>query len=171
MAESNFGSALSHLLVSEGGFVNNPHDPGGATNHGVTQHVYDNFRLARGLSTRSVRFIDDNEVEAIYRTLYWNPVKGDQLPAGVDYCVFDFAVNSGAHHAAEALQHAAGVNPDGAIGSVTLATVNAADPLRLVHLVCAERLAFMKQCKGWPYFHNGWSNRVAEVEQIARGMA
>jgi lysozyme family protein len=167
----DFGPSLAHVLASEGGFVDNPHDPGGATDEGVTQHQYDLWRTAKGLPTRSVRFIDPNEVEAIYRSSYWNAVRGDQLPAGVDYCVFDWSVLAGPHRAAEHLQQAVGAKVDGSIGDRTLAAVRAADPRRVINAVCAERLAYLKTRPGWPFFKNGWSNRVATVEQVARGMA
>ena len=167
----DFAACLAHVLLTEGGYCDDRLDPGGPTNEGITQHVYDNWRLSNHLQTRSVRLIDPNEAEAIYRTLYWMPIRADHLPAGVDYCMFDFCVNSGAHTAAKALQQAAGVNQDGFIGAVTLNAVAAADPRRIINAVCSERLAYMKTLRGWPHFHNGWSARVAEVEQVARGMA
>lgn len=166
----NFPASLAHVLASEGGFVDNPHDPGGATDEGVTQHQYDLWRTAKGLSTRSVKFIDPNEVEAIYRGSYWNAVDGDQLPSGVDYCVFDWSVLAGPHRAIEHLQQAVGTTPDGIIGPATLAAVAAADPLRVINGVCAERLAYLKTRPGWRYFGDGWSNRVNSVEITARGM-
>jgi lysozyme family protein len=166
----DFAVCLAHVLHVEGGYSDNPRDPGGATNEGITQHVYDNWRLSAGLQTRDVRLLGQAEAEAIYRKLYWNAVRGDQLPAGVDYCVFDFAVNSGAHEASKCLQTAAGVTPDGFIGAVTINAVRAADPRRIINGVCAERLAYMETLRTWPTFHNGWSARVAEVEQVARGM-
>jgi lysozyme family protein len=166
----NFPTAMSHVLASEGGFVDNPHDAGGATDEGVTQHQYDLWRTAKGLQTRSVRYIDQNEVEAIYRGSYWNAVNADALPAGVDYAVFDWSVLAGPHRAIEHLQQAAGVAADGSMGPVTLAAVNSADPRQLISAVCAERLAYLKTRPSWPYFHNGWSSRVASVEQAAEAM-
>ena len=167
----NFLASLAHVLASEGGYVNDPRDPGHGTNHGVTQAVYSAWRENHGEQPRDVREIDPNEAEAIYKRQYWDAVRGDDLPAGVDYCMFDFCVNSGAHTAAKALQQAAGVTQDGFIGAVTLNAVAAADPRRIINAVCSERLAYMKTLRGWPHFHNGWSARVAEVEQVARGMA
>lgn len=167
---NDFAASLAHVLASEGGFVDNPHDPGGATDEGVTQHQYDLWRTAKGLPTRSVRFIDPNEVEAIYRGSYWNAVSGDTLPAGVDYCVFDWSVLAGPHRAIEHLQQAVGVTADGSIGPKTLGAVAAADPLHVINAVCAERLAYLKTRPAWPYFQNGWSNRVNSVEITARGM-
>jgi lysozyme family protein len=167
----NFAPSLAHVLRSEGGFVNDPKDPGGATEEGVTQHQYDLWRIAHKQPTRSVRFIDPNEVEAIYRRWYWDAVRADKLPHGVDYCVFDCAVNSGPHRAAEWLQLAAAVRADGQIGDVTISAVNAADPRRIIHGICTQRLAFLETLPTWPHFKNGWSARVAGIEQDARGMA
>lgn len=167
----NFAPSLAHVLRSEGGFVDDKLDPGGATNEGVTQHQYDLWRIAHKLKTRSVHDIDQNEVEAIYRYWYWNTVAGDDLPYGVDYCVFDCAVNSGPHCASEWLQEAAGAKPDGNVGAKTLAAVSAADPRRIIHGICTERLAFLSRLPAWNHFGRGWSVRVASVEQDARGMA
>ena len=167
----NFPASLAHVLASEGGFVDNPHDPGGATDEGVTQHQYDLWRTAKGLPVRSVQMIGPDEVEAIYRGSYWNAVDGDELPSGVDYCVFDWSVLAGPHRAIEHLQQSVGAAVDGIIGPATLAAVTAADPLRVINGVCAERLAYLQTRPAWPYFARGWSNRVASVEITARGMA
>lgn len=168
---TDFSCSLAHVLASEGGFVDNPHDPGGATDEGVTQHQYDIWRTAKCLPIRSVRFIDPNEVEAIYRGSYWNVVHGDDLPSGVDYCVFDWAVLAGPHRAIEHLQKAVGVPADGQLGAITIGAAKAADPRFVIHAVCAERLAYLKTRPAWPFFQNGWSNRVNSVEVTARGMA
>lgn len=166
----NFSPSLSHLLATEGGYSDDPRDPGGQTNHGVTQHQYDIWRIAHKQPTRSVRLIDPNEIEAFYRAWYWNTVLADQLPSGVDYCVFDAAVNSGPHRSAEWLQEAAGVTVDGSIGPKTIAAVTAADPRRIINAICAERLAFLETLPTWPHFKHGWSVRVASIEQDARAM-
>jgi lysozyme family protein len=171
MSADNFATVLQHIELSEGGFVDDPQDAGGATDEGVTQHQYDLWRIAHGQPTRSVRFIDPNEVEAIYRSWYWNAISGDQLPAGVDYCVMDGAVNSGPHQAILWLQRAAGVVADGVLGPKTLAAVNADDPKQLISDICAERLAFDQKLKNWPHFGRGWAARIAEVAGDAQGMA
>lgn len=167
----NFAPSLAHVLRSEGGYVNDALDPGGATNEGVTQHQYDIWRISHGQATRSVKFVDPNEIEAFYRAWYWNAVQGDRLPHGVDYCAFDCAVNSGPHRAAVWLQEAAGVPADGQIGQHTLAAVNAADPRRIINGICTERLTYLESLPTWPHFKNGWSARVVGLEQDARGMA
>jgi lysozyme family protein len=167
---ANFPKALGFLLESEGGFVNDPRDPGGATDEGVTQHQYDLWRIANRLPTQTVSAIGQSEVEAIYKGWYWNPIDGDTLPSGVDYCVFDCAVNSGPHMAAKWLQQAAGVPADGQIGNVTISAVNAADPRRIIDGICSERLAFMQRLPTWSHFEKGWSSRVTSVGLNARSM-
>jgi lysozyme family protein len=167
----NFIPSLGAVLVHEGGFTNNPRDPGGATNKGVTQRVYDDWRLHEKLAPRSVRHINDYEVGAIYRKRYWDACRCDDLPAGVDYCVFDFAVNSGTNRAARYLQKAAGVLDDGMIGPVTIAAVRAEDSVAIIEKVCAARLNFLRQLTIFDAFGRGWTRRVEEVCTRAKAMA
>ena len=118
-----FRDALARVLVHEGGKVDHPADPGGRTNKGVTQRVYNAWRTKSYLPLRDVYLISDLEVEAIYRFQYWDAIKGDQLPPGIGYVVLDGAVNSGPKQSAKWLQRALGFEPsqvDGMIGSVTL---------------------------------------------------
>src|SRR5690606_8907906 len=115
----NFQQALEKVLKHEGGFVNHPADPGGATNKGITIKVYQQFK--KGATVADLKKITDAEVSAIYRKNYWDAVKADQLPSGLDYAVFDFAVNSGPSRAAKCLQETLGVTVDGKIGPRTLA--------------------------------------------------
>lgn len=166
----NFLSGLNAVLRHEGGYVNHPRDPGGATNKGVTQRVYDDWRRSQGMDPRSVRSITGDETAAIYRKLYWDAVRGDDLPSGVDYCIFDFAVNSGHTRASKCLQLAVGAAPDGKIGPATLAAVRVADPRRLINEVCSTREAFLRGLPTFDTFGKGWIRRVTDVEMMARGM-
>jgi len=168
--KDNFGPSLAAVLIHEGGYVNDPQDPGGATNKGVTQAVYDDWRTSHGLVHQSVRLIDPPELEAIYRKRYWDFIRGDQLPAGVDYCVFDFAVNSGVNRASRYLQRAAGVAEDGQIGPMTIAAVGAKPASGLIGMVCDLRLAFLRQLPTFGHFGTGWTRRVEEVRARAKGM-
>jgi lysozyme family protein len=111
----NFAPSLAAVLIHEGGFVCNPNDPGGATCKGVTQAVYDDWRASHSLCSQTVREIAEAEVEAIYFKLYWNAIRADDLPSGVDYCAFDFAFNSGPNRAIR-FQRVSGVAEDGKIG-------------------------------------------------------
>ncbi|MFC0284822.1 glycoside hydrolase family 108 protein [Camelimonas abortus] len=174
MAASTYKEALSAVLKHEGGYVNHPADPGGATNRGVTQRVYDAERKRRGLPTRSVRQITDAELQAIYRQQYWEKIRGDDLPPGVDYVVFDGAVNSGVAQSAKWLQRALGVRVDGIIGNATIAACwDVKDHDALIADICARRMAFLQALKTWPTFGKGWSRRVSDVlrtgQQWARG--
>lgn len=158
---SNFEPSLKWLGLSEGGYVNDPDDPGGATNRGVTQATYDAFRKRNGVATQSVRRITDEEVRQIYRRQYWDRVQGDELPSGVDYAVFDFAVNSGVSRAAKHLQAIVRVGQDGIIGEITLAAVAAhPDKARLIIDLCASRMRFLRGLSTWWKFGRGWTRRV-----------
>lgn len=168
--KANFPASLAAVLQSEGGYVDDPRDGGGATNKGVTQVVYDDWRRGQGLDPRGVRSIEQAEVEAIYRKLYWNAVSGDWLPIGVDYCTFDLAVNSGPHRAARFLQAAAGVAEDGQIGPVTFTAVSSADPATLIDDICDLRIGYLRQLSNFDHFGHGWAARVAEVRARAKGM-
>lgn len=167
----DFASSLSNLLTTEGGYVNDPKDPGGPTNEGVTQHNYDLWRIAHHQPTQSVRFITPDEVQAFYQSWYWSPSGCDQLPSGVDYCLFDFAVNSGPHEAIKLLQRAVNVSDDGFIGPKTLAAVKAASAYQVIDALCDERLAFMQKLPNWTHDSRGWTRRVTTVEAVARAMA
>lgn len=174
MAQSTYKEALAGVLKHEGGWANHPKDPGGATMKGVTQRVYDADRKRRGLPTRSVREITDGELQAIYRQQYWDRVQGDNLPPGVDYVVFDGAVNSGVAQSAKWLQRALGVRVDGIIGNATLAACwDVQDHDKLIADVCERRMAFLRALKTWPTFGRGWTSRVNAVrttgQQWARG--
>lgn len=170
MASKNFAVVLPWLLKHEGGFSDHPADPGGATMQGVTQKVYDAWRKDNGLAQRFVKEIGADEVAAIYKARYWNVISGDALPSGVDYAVFDAAVNSGVTQAAKWLQRAVGAKDDGAIGPKTLATVNAADHAAVIKAVCDQRLAFCQSLKTWPVFGANWGKRIAKVRDQASSL-
>jgi lysozyme family protein len=169
--KANFSPSLGLVLCHEGGYVHDRRDPGGATNKGVTQRVYDDWRRSKGLEPRSVRSLEQTEVEAIYRKLYWDRIRGDELPSGVDYAAFDFAVNSGTNRAARYLQRAVGVTDDGQIGPMTLAAVANTNPRNIIGRLCAARQDFLETLSTFPTFGGGWTRRVSEVERTAMGMA
>jgi lysozyme family protein len=160
-----FPRAFALVAVHEGGYVNHPDDPGGATNRGVTQRTYDAHRDRRGQPRRDVRQITDAEVQAIYRGQYWNAVKADDLPPGVAYCVFDAAVNSGPGRAARWLQEVIGARVDGVVGNETISKARSANASQVINRYCDRRLAFMQSLRHWNTFKNGWTRRVSEVRQ------
>lgn len=168
---TRFDECLPLVLVHEGGYVNHPKDPGGATNKGITQRTYDAWCKRQGYPHASVKNITDAEVAAIYKAQYWDKVSADDLPVGVDYAAFDFAVNSGPSRSAKFLQRSLGVEDDGIIGAQTLAAAQDADPTRVISEVCDNRLAWLKRLKHWPTFGKGWSRRVSEVKEVSLSMA
>lgn len=170
---TEFERALAKVLLSEGGYVNHPSDPGGETNKGITKRVYDAYRERIGKPVQSVRDISQAEIAAIYKASYWDLAKCDQLPAGISYVVFDGNVNSGVSQSIKWLQRALGVVAvDGVIGNATLAAVqNYGDMDRLVDAICDRRLAFMKALKTWKVFGRGWASRVAAVRATGKAWA
>ena len=166
---SNFEKSLALVLKHEGGFVNDPHDKGGATNKGVTQAVYDGYRRIRGRGPQSVKFISGEEIRAIYKLQYWDKVHGDFLPTGLDYAMFDFAVNSGVGRASKYLQAVLGVPQDGIIGARTLGTIDSG--VRVINALCDRRMGFLRNIDTFWRFGKGWTRRVSEVRDEALDMA
>lgn len=164
---SRFADCLAETLKHEGGWANHPRDPGGATMKGVTQKVYDGWREARNLPKRSVRHIEDAELGDIYRRQYWDAVRADELPAGVDLAAFDFAVNSGPARAAKSLQRTLGLNADGHIGAATLAAVGRVSPEIVIADYMAARRAFLRGLSTYGTFGRGWMRRCDEIEDAA----
>ena len=156
-----FDDAFTRLLGHEGGFVDHPADPGGATNWGVTQ------RVARANSyTGDMRDFPQDAAKTIYRKAYWDSVRADELPGGLRYAVFDAAVNSGPTQAVKWLQRAVGAADDGRIGPQTLSMARAAQPDFAARRMLALRLRFMADLKTWPHFSRGWARRVADLLEI-----
>ena len=172
MAADNYANALARVLVHEGGYVDHPADPGGATMRGVTQAVYDGYRTRKGLPRKHVRQISDDELQAIYRTGYADKIAFDKLPRGVDYVVLDGAVNSGPSQSVKWLQRALRMSVvDGILGEATLAAVGAHNaPEALINDICDIRLRFLRALKTWPTFGRGWSHRITDVRAAATRM-
>lgn len=172
--KENFAASLAHVLRHEGGWSDHPKDPGGATNRGILQRVYDPYRRKKGLTPRSVKFVTDEEVADIYRSLYWNKISGDDLPKGIDYCTFDAAVNSGPARGARWLQKAVNkcaskkrVAVDEVVGPATIDAADDYPPHELIDAMLDARLGFMKIARHsktkallFPTFGRGWTNRL-----------
>lgn len=174
MTAKLYPQALKLVLAHEGGFVDHPSDPGGATNRGITWRVYDAYRAKHRLCRQSVKLISDTEVSEIYKSQYWNLSHCDELPAGLDYAVFDTAVNSGIARAVKLLQQTVGVDDDGIVGLVTLAAVRAAaikSEQRLIGEYSIARQHFVEGLSTFKVFGKGWTRRIVDVETIAREMA
>ena len=167
--KENFDAALKAVLHHEGGFVNHPADPGGMTNLGCTKRVWEEW-VGHPVDEKAMRALTPEDVAPLYKKKYWDAVRGDDLPDGVDYIVFDTAINSGPGRAIKFLQGCVGVDTDGALGPKTLAAVKAADPKKLVDDYAKRRLSFLQDLPTWGTFGKGWSRRVAEVENTASTM-
>ena len=167
--KQNFDSALKAVLHHEGGFVNHSSDPGGMTNLGCTKKVWEEW-VGHQVDEKAMRALTPKDVAPLYKQKYWDKIKGDDLPEGVDYAVFDCAINSGAGRAAKFLQSCVGVDPDGGIGPKTLAAVNSFDPKQLVEDYSKRRLSFLTDLPTWGTFGKGWSRRINEVEKTALSM-
>lgn len=168
--KENFVDALAHVLKHEGGYVNHPSDPGGMTNLGVTKAVWEEW-VGRESSEKEMRSLTPEMVAPLYRRKYWDKIQGDSLPDGLDYAVFDAAINSGPGRAAKWLQMVAGVTPDGAIGPKTLAAINAEPVQQLIAEYNDTRLQFLEGLPTWGTFGKGWRNRVAQVQSLASQLA
>jgi lysozyme family protein len=166
MASSSYDEALRRLLIHEGGYSNHPADPGGPTNFGITIHDYRKY-VKPDATAADLRAMPVGQASAIYRSKYWNAMRCDELPAGVDYCIFDYAVNSGTGRAPKVLQRILGVAVTGRMDDVIVRLARARDAKTLIAAICDERLRFLKSLKTWPVFGAGWGRRVAEVRAAA----
>jgi lysozyme family protein len=167
--KDNWKSAFKMMLASEGGYVNHPSDPGGMTNLGVTKRVWEEW-VGRESNEKEMRSLTPEMVEPLYKRKFWDACKCDELPTGVDYLVFDFAVNAGVGRSAKILQTAVGVTPDGGIGPITLAAVKAQDPAELIEKFSDAKESFYRSLNTFPTFGKGWLNRVAAVKIKATAM-
>jgi len=160
--KENFDKCLKMLLSHEGGFVNHPEDPGGITNLGVTKKVYDEW-TGRESTEQEMRDLTPEDVAPIYKKNYWDRVKGDSLPSGLDWACFDWAVNSGSGRPAKAVQRAVGATADGAIGPATLGLIMEKDPKFIIEYVHDVRQDFYKRLKTFETFGRGWTRRNKET--------
>ena len=162
----NFAPSMVHLLGSEGGFSNHPKDPGGMTNLGVTKATWERW-VGHTVSEADMRALTPEKISPMYKRKYWDAVSGDALPSGLDYAVFDAAVNSGPGQAANWLQRIVQVDADGAIGPKTLAALSKMDARAVLGAFKDYRLAFMQSLDGRETFGKGWGRRVTEVTATA----
>lgn len=168
--KENWDECFDMVIKSEGGFVNHPKDPGGMTNLGVTRSAWEAF-INRKVTEDEMRALTPELVKPFYKALYWDRIKGDVLPDGVDYAAYDLAVNSGPHRAAQYLQEIAGVTADGMIGPKSIEAIQSCDAKETADAICDMRLDFLKRLATFDTFGKGWSRRVAEVKAKAISMA
>ena len=168
--KENYQKCLEMILHHEGGYVNHPKDPGGETNLGVTKRVYEEWG-----GTKDMRDLTVEDVAPIYEKNYWGRVKGDELPNGLDLCVFDFCVNAGTGRAAKYLQSMVGATRDGAIGPNTLRQVNEYIEVNglqaTIQTYQTNRQRYYEKLKTFETFGRGWTRRVKETTAEALKMA
>ena len=163
--KDNFDECLKMLLHHEGGYVNHPKDPGGETNLGVTKRVYEKWG-----GTKDMKDLTVEDVAPIYKKEYWDRCKCDDLESGVDWAVFDWAVNSGTGRAAKAIQKICGAAQDGAIGPKTLALIGKQDTQYVVEEFGKIRQDFYESLKTFDTFGKGWTRRNKETTEKALEM-
>ena len=146
-----FDVAFDRLIGHEGGYSNNPKDPGGETNWGISKRSYPHL---------NIKTLTRGEAREIYRADFWKRVNADKLPDGVAFQLFDFAVNSGIETAVRYLQRAVGVADDGHWGAVSQKAADATSETDMIMLLNAERLDFMTRLKNWPDAGKGWARRI-----------
>jgi len=163
---NKFSEALEVILHHEGGYVNHPKDPGGETNLGVTKRVYEDFG-----GEKEMKDLTKEDVEPIYKKNYWDRVKGDDLPEGLDLCIFDFAVNAGPGRAAKFIQRLVGTTVDGGIGPNTLKCIDdyvkENSVAETIEKYQSMRQEYYEGLSTFETFGRGWTRRVDEVTQEA----
>jgi len=167
----NFDKCFEYLMDHEGGYVNNKNDPGGETNLGVTKRVYQDYCIKHGLDVKDMKELTEDDVKPIYLENYWQVINADALSSGLDWSVFDFAVNSGPGRAAKFIQNIVDAVPDGDIGPMTLAGIAANDPAKLINQMYERRQKFYEKLKTFEHFGKGWSRRNLETKEQAHLMA
>lgn len=151
--KQNFEDCLNRVLKSEGGYTNDPKDPGGPTNFGITLADYRMY-IDRSGGASAVRNMSLDQAKAIYKSKYWDKVNGDTLPSGVDYTVFDYGVNSGVARANRVYNK-----------------LKQPDPIKTINAINDERLAFLHSLSTWSHFGRGWGTRVSGVRQHSIDLA
>jgi len=164
--KSNYDKCLETILHHEGGYVNHPKDPGGETNLGVTKKVYQEHG-----GTKDMKDLLVEDVAPIYKKGYWDKIKGDDLPGGLDLCVFDFGVNAGPGRAAKFLQQMIGTTVDGGIGPNTLAKLEEYIRENGEHEAVKKyqemRQKYYENLSTFATFGRGWTRRVEETTKLA----
>ena len=171
---SNYQKCLDIILHHEGGYVNHPKDPGGETNLGVTKRVYDEWCVTEDLAPKDMKDLEVDDVAPIYKKNYSDRVKGDELPTGLDLCVFDFGVNAGTGRAAKYLQRLIGTTADGGIGPNTLKALDEYVSLigldETIQKYQEARQGYYESLSTFETFGKGWTRRVKETTDTALAM-
>ena len=167
--KENFEKSLELVLQHEMGYVHHPLDPGGRTNLGVTQRVWEDY-VGHKVDEQTMRSLTKELVAPLYKSRYWDAVHGDQLPSGADYLAFDFAVNAGAFRCIKTIQRALNITADGIIGPVTIKAIQDTNAEDFIEKFSNAKESFYRSLTNFPTFGKGWFNRVAESKKAAEGM-
>ena len=171
MSAGCFKESLDRVLAHEGGYTNHPSDPGGPTNWGITIHDARRY-WKKDASAGDVRAMPRSVACDIYRSKYWDAQRCDALPAGLDYIMFDYGVNSGVGRSGKVLRRVCGMRADAsAVTDEVLAEVRKRNTEKLIIAMCDERLRFLQSLRTWRVFGKGWGRRVAESRIAALKMA
>ena len=165
----NFDECFNLILLEEGGYVNDPRDPGGRTNMGVTQRAWENY-IKSSVTEEVMRKLTPDRIKPFYKSMYWDKVRGDILPSGLDYATFDFAVNSGPFKAIKCLQEIAGVVADGIMGPKSLDAIMHCNREQTIDALCDMRMEFLRKLPKFKDYGRGWSSRVQRVKNKALHM-
>lgn len=173
---ANWKKSIEHVGISEGGYVNDPVDPGGETNWGISDRRDGKMDGKADLDSDGIgdvrmRDLTKDQANKVYKRDYWDAINGDKLPSGLDLVAFDGAVNSGVSRGAKWVQRALGVKQDGRIGPATLKAAKEADIEQAIRDACMYRLLFLQGLKTWWKYKNGWTARVKSVESAALEMS
>ena len=160
--QSNLNKFLEDTLVFEGNYVNDPHDPGGETKYGICKRDYPDL---------DIKNLTKDQAKAIYKSKYWDKIKGDDLPSGIDLWVGDAAINSGPVQAAKWLQRALNVSTvDGVIGPQTVLAATKADKRSVILSMSEQRITMLRGLKTWNRYGPGWTNRVSDLTKTCLAM-
>ena len=166
---NDFKECLDFVLKSEGGYVNNPSDPGGRTNLGVTQKVWEEY-TGHAADEKTMRSLTPEKVAPLYEQRYWRPTYCEVLPRGLDLLVFSMGVNAGTGRSVKLLQSSLGCVADGVIGPRTMGLIKSADVTDLIKRFSEARRNYYKSLKTFSVFGKGWLNRVDHEEAQALNM-
>ena len=173
----NFDKCFALVLRTEGGFQDDPHDKGnrlsdgrlGSTNMGVTQATWEAW-VGHEVTHDDMKALTPADIEPLYKKNFWASCRCDELPEGLDYALYDLAVNSGVGRAIRFLQMVLGIRADGVMGVETMRAVNSSDDRDLIKKLCDYRLTFLQGLPDWNRYGTTWGNRVASVEKTAVSM-
>ena len=173
---SNWQNSFELVMDSEGGFTTDPDDRGnhmpdgrpGATNLGVTMITWEMY-VERKATIEEMKALTKKDVEPLYKRLFWDRVWGDKMPGGIDYLLFDFAVNAGVGRSVKCLQECVGAHPDGGMGPLTFAATVTHDAADLIDKFSEAKIAYYKSLNN-PTYEKGWLNRVATARVEADAM-